>query len=370
MKIKISILTAMMLFLGVACTQTKKGSSNGDNSKLSEYELVGNVKSVSEKSYATGTVDGEPVNILYTDIHRVFDEDGRVLSEEVDSEGEGYTASYTYDADGNMVKLEHTLEYEGLSTTENTYDAKGNLIRSVFSIKDSLQFASRDEYVYDKNNNLIEQVTYSGEFGEHRIAYVYDEKNRLIETRADSGDEMPNKTIHTYNEIDSLASVKSFSSSGVLLEETLYSYNEKGIKTKSEYKSFDEEGKMNYRRLEHFDDRGNATLQENHNIEGVLTDKTENTYDAQGRVIESVHYVVSEGNALTIEYQSKYKYDDKGNLVEEVSDFPVQGYSQTLLRTYEYDHKGNWIRMVLTQIYEKEELPMKNITERRITYYD
>lgn len=372
MKIKLSIAMALALILGVACTQqAKKGAIMEETLTLDNYELVGNVKSVKEKSYGTGTVDGEATNLLYNESVLMFDRSGRLISEKNEGEEGGYTATYEYDADGKLLKLVLTPEHDVETITVKTYDAQGRLIRSDLTIPDSIPMVFTDEYKYDQNNNLIETTGMSeGSMGNYKTVNVYDDKNRLIETIEDSGEEMLTKTVFAYNEADSLVSAKTYSSPGYLFEEILNSYNDKGQKIKTEYISYDEEGKVTYRRFEHYNELGLVTLQEDYNSDQIMSYKTENTYDPKGLLIEAVYSSRSEDNVMGVDSHSKYKYDDKGKLIEDVSNYPRQGYSQITKRVYEYDSRGNWTRLELIQIYDGEEVPIKNVTEREITYYD
>ena len=364
---------AMLVLLSLACTQQpKKGTIMEDVSTLDDYELVGNVKSVREKSYGTGTIDGEPTNLLYNESYLGFDEDGRLISEKVDGEGAGYVSSYEYDAEGRLVKFVLASDYEAETTRVKTYDAQGRLVRSELTIATPVPVVLTDLYKYDQNNNLVEITAMSGDggIGQYRTINLYDDKNRLIETVEDSGEGIPTKTVFAYNAADSLVSTTVYSSSGSLYEETLYSYNDKGVKVKIEHRTYDEEGNLSYTRLEHCNESGAVTLQEDYGSDQVLNYKVKNIYDAKGVLVESIHYSLSEDNAMAVDSHSKYKYDAKGNLIEEVSDFPGQGYSRILKKVYEYDSRGNWTRCELIQIYDGEELPLKNITDREITYHD
>lgn len=362
---------AMVLFLGIACTQqSKRGAIMGDTLTLKDYELVGDVKSVKEKSYGTGTIDGEPTNILYNEAYSEFDESGRLIYEKSDGEDGGYIASYEYDAEGKLIKFVQSSANEEETVTLKTYDDQGRLIRSDLTIPDSVPIVLSDHYKYDQNNNLIESTGMSeGSMGMYKTVNVYDEKNRLIETLEDSGEDFPIKTIFAYNDIDSLVNAKTYIPSGLLLEEVIHSYDENGSKVTTEHRSYDEQGNCSYARVEHYDPSGAITLQEDYSSE-QLSYKLEKIYDAKGLLVEVVHYSLSDDNVMDVDSRTKYKYDDKGNSIEEVSDYPRQGNSQTLKRVYKYDRKGNWIRLELTQIYDGEVTPLKNVTEREITYHN
>lgn len=74
-------------------------------------------------------------------------------------------------------------------------------------------------------------------------------------------------------------------------------------------------------------------------------------FDNKGNEIESVHY----DNLGIKEYTETYKYDEKGFLIEEISDF-----LKTSKKKYTYDDNGNILKV--------KEYSSKGVLNREETY--
>ena len=81
----------------------------------------------------------------------------------------------------------------------------------------------------------------------------------------------------------------------------------------------------------------------------MLWEKAENSYKANGDLIS----------------KHSYKYDDKGNLMEDNFYKSDSSINIKLTYKYEFDKKNNWIQ----QIQFKNHIPIY-IFERKIKYYD
>ncbi len=93
------------------------------------------------------------------------------------------------------------------------------------------------------------------------------------------------------------------------------------------------------------------------------------TYDALGKKIDAVDYPLE---STTVSGKEKYRYDDKGNIVEMVvigSDGSILGKEAY---TYELDPMGNWTKMnTAVAIYENGKVTFEptEVTYRTISYY-
>ncbi|MGI8734851.1 MAG: TonB family protein [Pyrinomonadaceae bacterium] len=104
-------------------------------------------------------------------------------------------------------------------------------------------------------------------------------------------------------------------------------------------------------------------------VEGPRVVRGIATYDALGRKIDAVDYPV-ESN--TLPGKERYRYDDKGNIVEMV----VLGSDDSILSKesydYEFDQMGNWTKMnTSVAVYENGKVIFEPIetTYRTISYY-
>lgn len=93
------------------------------------------------------------------------------------------------------------------------------------------------------------------------------------------------------------------------------------------------------------------------------------TYDPNGRKIDAVDYPVE---STTLPGKERYRYDDKGNIVEMV----VLGSDSSILSKesyeYEFDQLGNWTKMRSSvAVYENGKVTYEptEVTYRTISYY-
>ena len=273
---------------------------------------------VSKRTSAAGEEIGTP----YT-THYIYNEDNLLI----EIEASNSSATYTYDANKNMIKSVHpssslvkTFEYEYdvnnnivketlyynetvFSIYEYTYDSNGNMIKELYyertyepaAYPPSLQYTL--EYTYDANNLLIKKAKTNGKNVTHTATYIYDAQGKVIEESIGS-----DIYRYTYNE------------SGKLLKKTLEDT------TLDEY-TYDVNGNLIKHTFIY------SPTSSNFNV-------YEYTYDADGKLIREVH---TEGNKAPIIYD--YTYDADGNLI-----YKTQAKGNTIYCTYTYDINGNVIK--------------------------
>jgi len=222
--------------------------------------------------------------------------------------------------------------------------------------KDSLQYKLLSDF--DENGNIVSENWLDSGI---RNIYKYDSIGKLIEQ--DNYNELKTPSFSSkkkfiYDVNNNLIEKNTYLSDGVLFEKIIYDYDENNNNIQSKCYKYDFDGKE------------------------VLKFMFKSKYDKNGNEIESVHY----DNLGRKEYTETYKYDEKGLIIEETSDFlrtskkkytyddngnilKVKEYSikEVLIgeETYEYkfDNKGNWI-VRLFFINGKPNF----IEEREITY--
>ena len=104
-------------------------------------------------------------------------------------------------------------------------------------------------------------------------------------------------------------------------------------------------------------------------VEGPRAIRGIATYDSMGKKIDSVDYPVE---SSTVPGKERYRYDDKGNIVEMV----VLGTDGSILSKeayeYEFDPIGNWTKMsTAVAVYENGKVTFEptEVTYRTISYY-
>lgn len=114
-----------------------------------------------------------------------YDERGNVIATQTtydDAEPEAITREYTYDDNGNIVKCIRGEEGQTY-IDEYTYDENGNVLIQIDG-GDKYREAICYEYEYDDNNNCIKKTEYEAETGKILGVdeYVYNKNNNLIKT--------------------------------------------------------------------------------------------------------------------------------------------------------------------------------------------
>lgn len=231
-----------------------------------------------------------------------YDEEGK-LTEKAEFQGEDkllFKTVYQYDAEGNKIEEQ---EYDGDNQpaikTVYQYDNRGNCTGYTELFPDGGQ--NKREYVYDEQNNRIEEYRYDeeGEIVVKRI-FEYDAQNRLIR----EGDELNQRYVGRHN-----------------FEE--YQYDENG--NQIERLLLKESGE-HYQKIEFTYDQENRLTQEcwYDELNQILLEKIWR-YDAKGNLSQ---YNVKNPKAETEEI--RYRYDDRGNSIEQIVE--VDGRPQHILR--------------------------------------
>jgi len=117
-------------------------------------------------------------------------------------------------------------------------------------------------------------------------------------------------------------------------------------------------GKLTSRVIYKYDTRGNLIEETTYSSNGALSSKTRNTFDGKNYKVQSE----TEYNSELKTYY--FKYDNFGNVIEEYGGRPGDRVVKTIYK-YKYDKNNNWIERVS---YLYGELPV-DFTERHIEYY-
>ena len=141
----------------------------GESTTVYRYDGNGFISRM-ESTYADGS-------IYYTDYVR--DAEGRTLKEKTynDAGAVSYSQEYTYDKNGNNIKLVYTSGSGNVTTYSYTYDSKGNLTHEEV---DSQYDKSSTDYVYDKGGRMVRMERKDADGGGTLALYQYDEEGRQI----------------------------------------------------------------------------------------------------------------------------------------------------------------------------------------------
>lgn len=278
------------------------------------------------------------------------------------SNEQGNVTTYTYDDKGYLIKYE-TTEKGLVSPCEYLYDIDGNLLR--VTEPDGVV----EQYSYDANGNRVAKIRYQFDKELYREEYRYDDQNRLIEqvitdktgvsrytwefdkaghcTKAWKGNDTGWDEVTTeYDERGNVVKATTRHSGGSWSESTAQ-YNDQGKKTHSWYKDksgayneiiyeYDANGQCIKERYPHnqvaeytYDAQGNLLSETT-----ILGNRTAYTYDEKGNLLTKTNTSAGEGG---IETRVVYTYDEAGRLLSQTT---VMG-DETTVNSYTYDPYGN-----------------------------
>jgi YD repeat-containing protein len=201
----------------------------------------------------------------------------------------GFITVYAYDEKGREIEHKH-YTYEGdranlYQRIIYVYDDEGNLVESTHEDAE----IAKTTLKYDRSGNILEKTyvnSYDGSFNERNV-YRYSEQGKLVET-------------------------ESYDYTGNLLQREIYSYNAKGEMIESNaYKSDDS---LLYCKHYTCNENGKVIDIKFHQLKKIIYSTRQTfQYDEQGNLIEDTY---SHSNGSLKIY--KYKYDSKGNKIEEI----------------------------------------------------
>lgn len=309
---------------------------------LEDLNLLGEVKSLQQNKFELSSKSGELkkgriIEDNDSNIHLVFDKVGNIIEKK--SRNYKYPNgfekfSYEYDSRGNKIeKIFYTPDGNLNTKYSYKYNVNGNIIEMSISFPEG-RLGNKYAYKYDRKSNLIEYNDYLGKKLNQKTIFIYDENgNEVEEAIYDSKDNLKNKW------------TKKYDAKGNLVESIHYFANGK-IDSKTIYKN---------------DTKNNV-------IEEIITDSNNSLlseeyskYDIDGNKIEVKMNVPSYGG---MKVKTVYKYDNRGNIVEQINNSSMGGKKKRGINKFEYDKNNNWIKT----IYFDRNKPFGMI-ERIIEYY-
>lgn len=261
----------------ISCSGNKPDNSLNDRE---QWNLKGNVKSLSEINYSTG---GKFVtNISFNKNGFVtnqvgYNPDGSLIRKWI----------YQYDNQNRKLIRDCYVLKDSLSYTMHYYYNDQGKLSAIKSFSPNGLWELQTIYQYDENLNLTKEAT-SGEKNSagSQVLTMYNEKKQLIEeTHIDS-------LMHSY-------------------WKQIYTYNSKGLKVEISYKT----------------------------LSDSLIKDMKYTYLENGKVDKVNLY----NEAMKFISTTAYKYDDRGNTKEILNLLPDNTIQHIQVCDYKYDKYGNWI---------------------------
>ncbi len=162
-----------------------------------------------------------------TESRQEFDKNGNVIKLETTMDGEPYTISYReYDQENRLVNNTTTFFSGMVQTTVVThdYDSQGNLIcEKAESTTEESVILSRTDYIYDSQNRCTRETQFQDD---ERISYTEFTYDGLVKTgrRYDTNGTYFGKMVYTYDEWGNLLTMEAYTQDGTLNYWQAYNY--------------------------------------------------------------------------------------------------------------------------------------------------
>ncbi|GIM57402.1 hypothetical protein CAPN006_17950 [Capnocytophaga canimorsus] len=316
-----------------------------------------------------------------------------------------YNNTYTYDLKGNIIKrvkwdtlgnpelkeitfyntqnkkyYKETYEYYGENSTKTQidtiiYNNNGQIVSHIIQGKYEKQ---QTDYIYNQNNNKIQEKNYMDNALFYSKVFEYDKNNNLIHQKTEHHQkkELEEDLYFFYDNKNRLVKLEKRNDEGIIYEKNTYKYNAKGKVIKELTYNSDNKIIKSIIKEYHFN---NQLKKQKYTLENNR--KWIYTYDNGGKVMEVFEqndnkmskkfYSYNDfGKELKIEKfdQNKkrieletFEYDSKGNMIKNTS---VYNDNYNKVKTYQYDESGNCLQ---TKIYVNGQLT--HIIEIELTYY-
>jgi len=353
---------SLLLLLLSSCGKEEKAKKPAETKETdwAFYKLTGNVKNVSEKSYATtdGKQKGATTHENRSDHDRdlEFDAKGMLVVENTWL-GEGLPFEQTK-YNGRDYKLSHVQYIGGKPSiiTEYVFDTRKNNISIVRKGSDNSLF-DRVDMRY-KDGKVVEKTTFNRQnILTDMITYIYDDKGNLKgENFFLKTDAIQFKTAYEYDSQNRKILETRYNRDGKTEYSTRFIYNGDKLVTTE---TTDGKGVVSYVENSGYDKKGNMISHATFDKFDGIQVRDEYRYDNKGN---KIGWNVLRDNKVSL--KAAYKFDSHGNITEQQA---VEASGNVLDKRsymYEYDSKGNWTRKIV--LIDKKPVIL---TERVITYY-
>jgi hypothetical protein len=201
----LNIQAVLLPFFFTTCFLIISCSSENVKNSLSEQNLNGTVKSLTETTYPVDESGKITDSIFFDKTSYSYDSQGNKIEEiHYNPDNVSDLITFKYDLSGRKFEkrwLDTNYELDHLATFR--YDKKGHKIEKRWSEMNG-SLLKKARYSYDKNGNKTteEIISFEDSMSERRT-FVFDNHHNLIEEiRYNSDDSIPHRYSYTYLEFD------------------------------------------------------------------------------------------------------------------------------------------------------------------------
>ncbi|MBL0202393.1 MAG: hypothetical protein IPP81_20220 [Chitinophagaceae bacterium] len=264
---------------------------------------------------------------LKGDVESIVESTSRIEYSKAGDYNVDIKTTYVFDKNGNKIEFNSYTNNELMEKTIYQYNDKGKKIKEITS-------GLTDIFKYGNNDSLIEWSRFRDNKMEFTHIYTYDANGRIIKDESNDG------PLATY----------SYDKNGIKTENNYFVWgkalnNRHDLKSRVTYK-YNAKNLLTDRT--HFTPPNPAIYQEEQNIEQSYK------YDTKGNLIEEIENGV----------KHLYKYDVNGNQIEETGISAKGEIFYKYTYKYEYDTKMNW-----TKKTKFENGTQTSVFTRKINYF-
>jgi len=233
-----------------------------------------------------------------------------------------------------QIEKENIIKYniKSVTLTEHKIYVTGDM-----DITGSLNSFER----FDLRGNILEELKYSSEDSIHFFYnYKYSSKGNILEkTKFDSIDSMETKSVFKYDNLDrNIIEEIDFGTDSKIISHKLNHYNQKGQLTQSDEFNNIEGIIKATKRLFKYDDRGNLIEEIYYPSDGVPYTRILYAYNKFDNLSTKTNYI----KPNIVYKKTTYQYDENGHLLQEESNEQGDRFRET----YTYDKAGKEIECV------------------------
>lgn len=198
----------------------------------------------------------------------------------------------TYNPDGT---IDHKFKYQ--------YNSEGRVTDELLLEGDD-EITEHRSMVYNADGQLVKELVHYLDGTADELHFTYDQQGRLLSRRSiDSEGETGNYVVNVYNG-DHLVSETEYEIAGEIITQRKIIYDEESNITEEVFRTPEENYHIHY----NYDEKGVASVRRRYNEKKHLMERNTYTYDAEGRLSESMEETSS---GIEITYTA---YDAEGNV--------------------------------------------------------
>lgn len=248
-----------------------------------------------------------PEGLLSERIVRESNENGQTICEyyftEEDEPSE--TITYEYNDRGNVIRDKKKYLDGSEDITTYSYDENDQLSGKL-TIDDEGSSYSREEFIWDEKN-LIRHIVTDGEENQiEKDEFVYDKNGNVLEHKHINQETGENfKTVSKYNEANYKTSEKLYNEDNVMIESTVFKPDKNGRLLSSTTESQQKKSTTLYS----YDVHGNNLGQQETDQEGNRILSVEHSYDELNNLCNTVVFINGGMATMSQYYELNYEYE-------------------------------------------------------------